>query len=272
MKKEYMSVKEAAEKWKISDRRVRILCETEKIAGVIKEGNSYKIPYDSMKPMDGRRQKGKVIAKEYQELFSRIESKKEELSRRRPLTQGELKRLQEEFLLEFIYNSNAIEGNTLTLQETAMVLDGITIDKKPLKDHLEAVGHKEAFEYVKELIDQKENFSEKMHQYVEEMVNGTVVELNPVPLQRMISGNVDSEQIKKICFEYGIKILKECSELDMVKRKRNELAHGESRFSEVGGDITESELQKYKAAVYAHLDLVIKNTEKFLKNQEYKKL
>ena len=111
-----------------------------------------------------------------------------------------------------------------------------------------------------------------MHQYVEEMVNGTVVELNPVPLQRMISGNVDSEQIKKICFEYGIKILKECSELDMVKRKRNELAHGESRFSEVGGDITESELQKYKAAVYAHLDLVIKNTEKFLKNQEYKKL
>lgn len=118
----------------------------------------------------------------------------------------------------------------------------------------------------------KENFSEKMHQYVEEMVNGTVVQLNPVPLQRMISGNVDSEQIKKICFEYGIKILKECSELDMVKRKRNELAHGESRFSEVGGDITESELQKYKAAVYAHLDLVIKNTEKFLKNQEYKKL
>lgn len=170
MEKEYMSVKEAAEKWNISDRRVRALCETEKIVGVIKEGNSYKIPYDSMKPMDGRRQKGKVIAKEYQELFSRIESKKEELSRRRPLTQGELKRLQEEFLLEFTYNSNAIEGNTLTLQETAMVLEGITIDKKPLKDHLEAVGHKEAFEYVQELIAQKESFSERMIKEIHSLV------------------------------------------------------------------------------------------------------
>lgn len=170
MKKEYMSVKEAAEKWKISDRRVRVLCEAEKIAGVIKEGHSYKIPYDSMKPVDGRRQKGKVIAKEYRELFSRIDSKKEELSRRRPLTQGELKRLQEEFLLEFTYNSNAIEGNTLTLQETAMVLEGITIDKKPLKDHLEAVGHKEAFEYVKELIAQKENFSERIIKEIHSLV------------------------------------------------------------------------------------------------------
>lgn len=165
-----MSVKEAAEKWKISDRRVRVLCEAEKIAGVIKEGHSYKIPYDSMKPVDGRRQKGKVIAKEYRELFSRIDSKKEELSRRRPLTQGELKRLQEEFLLEFTYNSNAIEGNTLTLQETAMVLEGITIDKKPLKDHLEAVGHKEAFEYVKELIAQKENFSERIIKEIHSLV------------------------------------------------------------------------------------------------------
>lgn len=57
----------------------------------------------------------------------------------------------------------------------------------------------------------------------------------------------------------------------MVKQKRNELAHGESRFTEVGGNITESELKKYKEAVYQHLDLVIKSTEKYLKNKEYKK-
>ena len=54
---------------------------------------------------------------------------------------GELLRLSEEFLINFTYNSNAIEGNTLTLQETALIIkEGITIDKKPLKDHLEAVG------------------------------------------------------------------------------------------------------------------------------------
>ena len=50
-----------------------------------------------------------------------------------PLTSGELARLREEFMISFIYNSNAIEGNTLTLQETALVLEGITITQKPLK-------------------------------------------------------------------------------------------------------------------------------------------
>ena len=57
-----------------------------------------------------------------------------------------MERLTEEFIIEYTYNSNAIEGNTLTLRETDMVLRGLTIDRKPLKDHKEAVGHKEAFD------------------------------------------------------------------------------------------------------------------------------
>lgn len=69
----------------------------------------------------------------------------------RPLTRGEVERLREEFLIDFTYNSNAIEGNTLTLKETAMVLEGMTIDQKPLKDHLEAVGHRDAFLYVQDI-------------------------------------------------------------------------------------------------------------------------
>lgn len=52
------------------------------------------------------------------------------------MTSGELKRLQDEFLVEYTYNSNAIEGNTLTLQETALVLEGLTIDQKPHKIRL----------------------------------------------------------------------------------------------------------------------------------------
>lgn len=110
-----------------------------------------------------------------------------------------------------------------------------------------------------------------MHEYMEETLNKTAIKLEIATLRGLISGNADSENIKKVCFEYGIKILKHCSELDMVKQKRNELAHGESRFTEVGGNITESELKKYKEAVYQHLDLVIKSTEKYLKNKEYKK-
>ena len=48
--------------------------------------------------------------------------------------------------------SNAIEGNTLTLRETDLVLRNLTIDKKPLKYHMEVVGHKEAFDYVRKLV------------------------------------------------------------------------------------------------------------------------
>ena len=66
----------------------------------------------------------------------------------RPLTAGEVARLNEEFIVEYTYNSNAIEGNTLTLRETDLVLRGLTMEQKPLKDHLEAVGHKEAFDFV----------------------------------------------------------------------------------------------------------------------------
>ena len=79
---------------------------------------------------------------------------------RRPLTEGELERLNEEFVVEYTYNSNAIEGNTLTLRETDLVLRGLTVDSKPLKDHLEAVGHKDAFDFVRELVKENAPLSE----------------------------------------------------------------------------------------------------------------
>lgn len=95
----------------------------------------------------------------------------QQLNSFRPLNEGELLRLREEFLINFTYNSNAIEGNTLTLQETALIIkDGITIDKKPLKDHLEAVGHKEAFLYVEELVKQKVPMSEKVIKEIHSLV------------------------------------------------------------------------------------------------------
>jgi hypothetical protein len=149
---EYMTTKQTAEKWGISDRRVRLLCEQGRIDGAYKERRTYLVPADSAKPSDGRRRDDYTIPQAYTELFARIDAKKKELDRRRPLTPGEVQRLREEFLVEFTYSSNAIEGNTLTLRETAMVLEGITIDKKPLKDHLEAIGHRDAFVYVEQLV------------------------------------------------------------------------------------------------------------------------
>lgn len=151
----FMTVKQAAEKWGISDRRIRVLCAEGKIPGAYQEGRGWKIPIDAEKPADGRyRSKESVL--------SRIDQKKKELDGRRPLTEGEVARLNEEFIVEYTYNSNAIEGNTLTLRETDLVLRGLTIDKKPLKDHMEAVGHKEAFEYVSELVKENVPISESV--------------------------------------------------------------------------------------------------------------
>ncbi len=99
-----------------------------------------------------------------------MDALKAELDKCRPLTQGELQRLRDEFLIEYTYNSNDIEGNTLTLQETAMVLEGITIDKKPLKDHLEAVGHRDAFLYIEELVKNKVPFSERIIKEIHTLV------------------------------------------------------------------------------------------------------
>ena len=144
----YMNVKEASSKWGISDRRIRVLCSEGRIPGAYQIGRGWKIPIDAEKPIDGR-------FKSKESILSQIDSKKVELESRRPLTEGELERLNEEFTVEYTYNSNAIEGNTLTLRETDLVLRGLTIDQKPLKDHLEAVSHKEAFDYVRELV--KEN-------------------------------------------------------------------------------------------------------------------
>ena len=159
----YITVKEAAEKWGISDRRIRVLCSEGKIPGAYQEGRGWKIPADAHKPADGR-------YKSKESIFAQIERKKAELDHKRPLTEGEAARLNEEFVVEYTYNSNAIEGNTLTLRETDLVLRGLTIDQKPLKDHMEAVGHKEAFDYVSELVKEDVPISESIIKQIHYLV------------------------------------------------------------------------------------------------------
>ncbi len=159
----YMTVRQAAEKWGISDRRVRVLCSEGKIPGVTREGRSWIIPVDVKKPEDGR-------FKTLDSILNIIDRKKMELDSLRPLTEGEVERLTEEFVIEYTYNSNAIEGNTLTLRETDMVLRGLTVDRKPLKDHMEAVGHKEVFEFVQELVKDRTPISESIIKQIHYLV------------------------------------------------------------------------------------------------------
>ena len=103
--------------------------------------------------------------------FTTINELHKELLSLRPLNQGELKRLQTEFVIENTYDSNAIEGSTLTLEETALLLqEGITIAEKPMRMHLDAVGHKEAFDYVLSLVQDNELLSERTIKEIHSLV------------------------------------------------------------------------------------------------------
>ncbi|UPT66422.1 MAG: Fic family protein [Sphingobacteriales bacterium JAD_PAG50586_3] len=93
-------------------------------------------------------------------IFSEIDQLKAKLDGLRPLA-GE--KVLKAFDIEYTYESNRIEGNTLTLQETALVVEkGLTISGKPLKDHLEAINHVHALDYVKGLVTGQDNFSQSI--------------------------------------------------------------------------------------------------------------
>jgi Fic family protein len=85
-------------------------------------------------------------------LLVRLDEKKARLDRLRPLPVAAVRRLNEQLTLEWIYNSNAIEGSTLTLRETRLILEsGLTIGGKSLREHFEVINHKEAIDYVEAL-------------------------------------------------------------------------------------------------------------------------
>lgn len=104
-------------------------------------------------------------------LLEEVQNKKEILSKLRPLNESEIKRLQEDFIIEHTYNSNAIEGNTITLDETHMIIkEGITVGGKSIKEHLEIIGYKEAFDYIVDVARTKTDLTEKIIQEIHYLV------------------------------------------------------------------------------------------------------
>ncbi|MGC2659121.1 MAG: Fic family protein [Bryobacteraceae bacterium] len=88
------------------------------------------------------------------ELLASIAAKKERLDAMRPVSREALLALQKPYDVDLTYTSNAIEGNTLTLRETAELIEhGITVGGKPLRDHLEAVDHYNAVLWMRELAE-----------------------------------------------------------------------------------------------------------------------
>lgn len=112
-------------------------------------------------------------------LLNKIEKKKKKLDSLRPLPKDSVKRIIEDIRLRHTYHSDAIEGNTLTLQETKLVLEeGVTIGGKPLKDHIEARNDAEAFDLMIELVNSKKKFSQEIIQQIHEFVTKGILK-NP---------------------------------------------------------------------------------------------
>jgi len=158
----YISLKQAAELWNISERRIRRLIQENRIDGAIKIGNAWNIPEETNKPIDKRYkiEEDKFIIDISNDFFEILDEKKKILDSKRPLPKATLKSLEENFKLEWTYNSNAIEGNTLTLKETKVVLEGITIGGKTMREHLEAINHNEAINFLEELINDTNELTE----------------------------------------------------------------------------------------------------------------
>lgn len=93
-------------------------------------------------------------------MFEKIDALKAKLDQHSPLSPTIIKNLQEDLIVRWTYHSNAIEGNTLTLLETKVVLEGITVGGKALREHFGAINHRNAIYYVEDIIRKEESFSE----------------------------------------------------------------------------------------------------------------
>ncbi len=124
-----------------------------------------------------------------QTILTEIDTLKSQLQDIRHL-QGE--KVSKAFELEYTYESNRIEGNTLTLQETALVVEkGLTIGGKTLQEHLEAINHTHALDYVKELVQDKTAFTETILLNIHKLILQSIDNANAGTyrkVQVMISG------------------------------------------------------------------------------------
>lgn len=112
-------------------------------------------------------------------LLSRLHDKKARLDALRPLPAAAVRRLEEQLAVEWTYNSNAIEGNTLTLRETQLILEqGITIGGKSLREHFEVINHREAIALVESLAEKREPIAPGVARQLHELVMARIDDKN----------------------------------------------------------------------------------------------
>lgn len=103
-----------------------------------------------------------MLSDQTKKILARIDEGKRLIDAHRPLPPSVLARLREQLVLDWTYNSNAIEGNTLTIKETMLVIqEGLTIGRKSLVEHLEAINHRDAIGFIEELAQEKGAIQER---------------------------------------------------------------------------------------------------------------
>ena len=170
---EFMTTKDVVKKWNISERRIRQLLKDGRIDGAVKNGNSWNIPIDATKPANKRVIKADnldFIIDLEDNYFNEMDKLKKELDSKRPIPKETLRALEEFINLEWTYNSNDIEENTLTLRETQVVLEWITVGGESIREHLEAINHEKTILYLNDLVKENNSITEwnikSIHQLV----------------------------------------------------------------------------------------------------------
>lgn len=169
----YMTTKETEKNWGISERRIRQLLQEGRIEGAIKVGSNWNIPASASKPVDKRIIKPdeeNFIINLDDDYFDEVDNLKRKLDSKRPIPKKTLQSLKETINLEWIYNSNGIEGNTLTLRETQVVLEGITVGGKSIKEHLEAINHEQAILFLDDLVKEENPITEWNIKSIHELI------------------------------------------------------------------------------------------------------
>ena len=110
-------------------------------------------------------------------IHQRVLDKKRKLEGLRPLPSSLVARLKKQMMIEYTYNSNAIEGNTLTLRETQLVIEeGITVGGKSITETLEAKNHPEAMEFIERLVDAKSELTEDVILQLHRLIMSNITE------------------------------------------------------------------------------------------------
>ncbi len=139
----------------LSDKLVYILSSEEDPFAILQVAEA-QMAYNSSR-------KSPVYSQNLQDLITKVDTLRDKWIAKKPLDTTQLKKLLAHFRVNYTYESNKIEGNTLSLQETYLVVnEGLTIGGKSMQEHLEAINHSEAIDYITDLVQQKEPFSERV--------------------------------------------------------------------------------------------------------------